>query len=288
MNVTKFLILIIAIALAVGGILIYEKTMVAPPSTIELTDQYDTNLSKSYCLLDSAGYSLTESQRDSIFDKTLYKSNIYLIEDKIDGDTYDAHLCEVVSLYTPKFYSWCIGRFEQSTWDFEELQMMYDRIQTLRGCETTSESSPLSDKDAERLSRVEQVLNDYINAVRVSSTQRFKSVAQARSVIRTADRLAKAPYLSNCKDLMAKLRGVKERIKEAHYQHLYALINERAPRYMSYTKEYYFGTVIGDLERQVDDFEQLYGKGSTSALTLRKLLNNYRNQALTYYKQKGW
>ena len=80
-NTIKISILLLAIILAIGGVLVYAHTKVAPPQSPAYTNQYNLDLLQSYKKLSNAE---DELQSDSIFSTASDRIKIFDNENKFD------------------------------------------------------------------------------------------------------------------------------------------------------------------------------------------------------------
>lgn len=79
MKVTaKIIILVLAISLAIGGVMVYAKTKVAPPLATKSIDQFSKCLADGIVLFNNAE---TATQEDSLFAALTEKTRIYVSEE---------------------------------------------------------------------------------------------------------------------------------------------------------------------------------------------------------------
>ena len=90
MKVTiKIFFLLLAISLAIGGVMVYAKTKVEPPMTIKQVDQYAEDIATSRKALVSVK---NEVMEDSIFFTAIDRINVFNLENKIQSDRSDKYL----------------------------------------------------------------------------------------------------------------------------------------------------------------------------------------------------
>ena len=108
----KIIILVLAMALAIGGVMIYAKTKVEPPVAPKQTNQYLIDLSKCYSSFGKVNKGI---QEDSIFYTAYNRIGIFLQEEKISKQEADKRVDLLLSHYIPLFlnlsYSFLVIHF---------------------------------------------------------------------------------------------------------------------------------------------------------------------------------
>ena len=194
----KIVILILAVTLAIGGVMIYAKTKVEPPQAPHQTNQYMNDLSKCY---NSFGKVNNGVQEDSILFVTWNRINIYAQEDKISKKEADNGLDVLLGKYTPLFLQRSFNLFKQSSWYENDHQYMLWAIKELRKIKHADGSSALKQTAKDSLAQVENIISRYRHALAISKHTHFTGVSNAQSTITQARQYANDTWLSNCTDL---------------------------------------------------------------------------------------
>lgn len=273
----KIVILILAVTLAIGGVMIYAKTKMDPPQSPRQTNQYMNDLSKCY---DSFGKVNNGVQEDSILYVTWNRINIYAQEDKISRKDADNGLDILMEKYTPLFLKRSFALFKQSTWYETDHQYMLRTIKELRKVKHADGSLALKQTTNDSLSQVENIINRYNQARVISRHTHFSGVANAQSTISQARQYANDTWLSNCTDLVRALNNVKPSIAESHYIYASSMV-EKLSQYRYYSREYYDNTLVPQVDAAVTEYDNkasaLYGS--------KKNVDALWNRAKTYYNE---
>mgnify|MGYP000011301547 FL=1 len=282
MKVTiKIIILIVAIALAIGGVMFYAKTQVAPPMATKAVNQYAKqidNCCNAMANADLAGM-------DSIMTDAQSKIRIYATEGKVEDEAANAAIDKLLAIYAPAFLDNAFGKFRQSVWHTDDHSHMLAVVAKLRGIKHIDHSSALKRSTADSLALIVNIIGNYKQACAVSRASGFRGIAAARSTIDRARQLANDPYLSNCTNLMNALNGVRPRIAAAHYNYAAGMV-EKLANYRFVTQQYYENSLVPTVERAVNQYDEqakaLYGsKRSTDNLWNRA--RYYYDEATNYY-----
>lgn len=280
--IVKIIILVIAITLAIGGVMIYAKTKVDPPVATKSIDQFSKNLDDCFKAFDKENFPI---QEDSILATTINKINIYCNESKMEAKTGDANIDNLLSRYTPLFLKRSFAKFNQSTWYESDHSYMISVITNLRSIKHTDNSSALQKQTADSLALIESIISKYKQARAVSRTTGFSGVSNAQSKISQARQFANDTYLSHCTDLVYALNNVKPSIAQAHYNYISNMV-EKLSQYRSYTQYYYENTLIPQVDAAVTEYENkasaLYGS-KRDVNSLWNKARSYYNSASEYY-----
>lgn len=284
MKVTvKIMILVIAITLAIGGVMIYAKTKVEPPIATKSIDQFSKNIDD--CLRKFANDN-SSLQEDSILATTINKINIYCKESKMDEKTGDVNIDKLLSRYTPLFLKRSFAKFNQSDWHESDHSYMISVISKLRKIKHTDNSLALQKQTADSLAIIESVISKYRQARAVSRRTRFNGVSNAQATISQARQFANDSYLSHCSDLVSALNNVKPSIAQAHYNYISNMV-EKLSQYRLYDQYYYDNTLVPQVDAAITEYENkaaaLYGiRRNVDDLWARA--RSYYNDATSYYE----
>lgn len=255
----KIIILILAVTLAIGGVMIYAKTKVEPPQAPNQTNQYMNDLSKCY---NAFGKANNRSQEDSILFVTWNRINIYVQEDRISKKDADNSLDLLLVKYTPLFLKRSFDLFKQSTWYENDHQYMLWTIKELRKIKHTDGLLAMKQTTNDSLTQVENIISRYNQARSISKHTHFSGVLNAQSTISQARQFANDTWLSNCTDLVRALNNVRPSIAESHYNYAASMV-EKLSQYRYYSKEYYENALVPQVDAAVSEYDNkasaLYG-----------------------------
>lgn len=283
MKVTiKIIILVIAITLAIGGVMIYAKTKVEPPVATKSIDQYSKNIENCY---KSFANVKSPYQEDSILAITTSKINIYCHESKMDEKTGNAHIDKLLSLYAPLFLKRSLAKFNQNTWYESDHSYMLSVISNLRNIRHTDNTIALQKQTADSLALIENIITKYKQARAISRRTGFHGVSNAHATISQARQFAKDYYLSHCTDLVNALNNVRPNIAQAHYNYISNMV-DKLSQYQSYNQYYYENTLIPQVDAAVTEYDNnasaLYGS-KRDVNSLWNKARSYYNSASQYY-----
>lgn len=278
----KIGILLIALVLAVGGIMIYAKTKVNPPTTPRQIDVYSSDLAQ--CKISLQNVSKKESV-DSVFFTIIDRIRIYSQEGKIRDAVTNKELDDAVGIYMPMYLRRCFEKFEQSVWYDSDHARMLVEIADLRKIKHSDNTNVINNSTQDSLNIIIQTINRYKQARRISKSTRFTGVSNAQSVISQARLLANDKYLSNCTDLKNALNSVRSEIAQSHYRYISAQV-EKLSQYRYFGQSYYDNTLVPQVDAAVTEYDNkavaLYGK-KQNVEPLWARARGYYDQASSYY-----
>lgn len=288
MKVTiKILVLLLAVVLAVGGIMIYAKTKVDPPKALEQVDQYAIDLIKcNEAIVKGEG----DKEIDYNYISALDRIKVYQQEYKLQASQVDKSLDDLVVTYSPLFLKRCFTAFQQWAWSDDDHANILLRIRDLKDLKHNDGTSVLLKSTSDSLDQVSRIIADYKQARIVSRSNSFTGISNAKSTINQATQYANDQYLSNCLDLVSALNSVKKNIAESHYNYIFSQVAELS-QYRYFSKDFYENTLIPHVDKVVSEYDNeagaLYGsKRDVNSLWSRA--RNYYNQAMSYYQTLNW
>ncbi len=286
-TILKIVILLVALILAVGGIMVYAKTKVNPPTAPEQINVYSSDLAQCKTSLKNAS---NEESIDSVFLTTIDRIKIYCQEDKIRKVEADKELDMTVGIYMPMYLKRCFDKFEQSIWYESDHAQMLSEIARLQMIKHSDNTDVIWGSTKDSLNIIEQTIDRYKQARQISNSTSFRGIANAQSVISRARQFADDQYLSNCTDLKNALNSVRSRIAQSHYRYISAEV-EKLSQYQYYSQSYYDNILVPQVDAIVTEYDNtaaaLYGtKQSVEPLWTRA--RNYYNQASSYYNNETY
>ena len=279
----KILILVLAITIAIGGVMIYAKTKVEPPTAPAQTNQYLADLSKSYSFLDKSSGAIEE---DSVLSITLNRIAVFASEEKISKQEADKGQDILLAKYSPLFLKRSFDKFKQSAWYELDHKYMLGVIGSLKKVKHTDGTTSLKGSTLDSLNKVETIIERYNRARSISKQTRFTGVANAQSVISQARQYANDEWLSNCSDLVRALNNVKPSIAESHYNYAASMV-DKLSQYRYFSKDYYENTLVPQVDAVVTEYDNkasaLYGSKRDVNALWNKAKRLY-NEASLYYE----
>lgn len=280
---TKIIILATALIVAIGAVLYFIKTVVDPPVTIE-----QRNLHAE--AIDAAVSSFKRLNKSKNFDDSLYvavnnKITLFHAEEYISDAQKDVATNNLVHAYLPLFKSDCYNKFNASKWNEKDHIKMTSRIKELRDLRVDyGNRRAVSGSYETDLQNIETIIQNYKDAKNAARKSLYSSVNQAKTDIDNANRYITMPYISNCTDLVNKLKNVKVNISKSHYQYLTNQVYSLAD-YRSYTKDSYtklVNEVLSKLESYVS-MKNVYGSAYKDISTLKNKVGEYELEANEYF-----
>lgn len=283
MKVTaKIIILVLAISLAIGGVMVYARTKVAPPLATKPIDQFSKCLTDGIALLNNAE---TANQEDSLFAALTEKTRIYVSERKLNKDNGNADMNQLCSKYVPLFLKRSMEKFSGSTWSDADHTYMLSVVNKLHTLKNFDNSQPLTKQSIDSLALVERIISNYRQARQICRHTTFTGTSNAQITISKARQFAKDPYLSHCNDLVNALNGVRPAIAASHYNHVCAMV-EKLSQYRYLSQSYYENTLVPQVDAAVTEYENkasaLYGS-KRDVNTLWNRARSYYSNASEYY-----
>lgn len=276
MKVTvKIFILVVAISLAIGGVMVYAKTKVAPPLAAKSIDQFSKSLSEGIAMFNDA---TTSVQEDSLFVALTEKTKFYVSEGKLTKEKGNGEISQLSSKYVPLFLKRAMDSFTRSTWYDTDHSYMLSVTEKLRSLKNFHNAQVLSEQSLDSLALVERIISDYKQARAISRHTTYTGTSNAQATISRARQFTKDPYLSHCADLMNALNGVKPAIAASHYNHISAMV-EKLSQYRYFTQSYYDNTLVP----QVDAVVTEYDKKASALYGTKRDVNTLWNKARSYY-----
>lgn len=283
----KIIILGLLIAVAVAGILVFYPTIVAPPVDVPVS-----NLHKSTLEADIRDFSDMEDDafNDSLYNAIVDKIALYKSEKFVTKGEADLKTKDLVESYVPVFYKLCYDKFEASVWYESDHTAMRNRIADIRKLKLDNGSAnAVTGKYENYLTDIENVIKDYNDAKSlVSSSYKFKSVADANDKISRAAGFLKNEVITNCIDLKNGLKAVKTNVGNAHYDHVKSQVNALA-NYRAMTKPGFRkmeNTVNNDYIKPFEQNQHNYGLIKGDAADLRSLASKYHREYEEYFKPR--
>lgn len=280
----KILLLVVAVIIAIGGVLLFMKTIVSPPQDLEFKNQFEVALNQKI-----EGFKKVDSDNlEREFASLTDLAHRFRSESNIDDKLFDKVYTEIIGVYSPKFAQYCFGQFQKSVWDESEHKWMEERIAQLRKLTVEDGSRKIMDNYAEwdgRFSIILKTIGKYREAKALSNRTGYSGLSEARSRISKANQYKQDDYLKNNAALMKALNSLPSRLEASHYAALRAKVNTLA-NYYSYSADSYdvlSDNVVAALKEYKQNAQSVYGE-SRSLSDLEADASRYYNAAVEYYK----
>lgn len=223
--VSKSIILAVAIAIAIGSVLIFVKYEVTPPEDISAVatseDVFIPDIKMSVSKFNPD--SLTIKEAENAYNALVDRANIFN-NDELIGDTsvYDSAIAEASEKFAKAFISWCIDKFGKSTWNTDDHEVMVRLITKLRKVNIDGGAKKaLSPESLSSLTEIESVVNDYKKAWALTRNTNFSGYQNVRSVCNEARTYATRNYLKNCTNLVNALNAIGAKQENSCYIQLF-------------------------------------------------------------------
>ena len=280
----KILLLVVAVIIAIGGVLLFMKTIVSPPQDLEFKNQFEVALNQKIDVFKKVDSNNLEREFATLTDL----AHRFKSESNIDDKLFDKEYTEIIGVYSPKFAQYCFGQFQKSVWDESEHKWMEERIAQLRKLTVEDGSRKIMDNYAEsdgRFSIILKTIGKYREAKALSNRTGYSGLSEARSRISKANQYKQDDYLKNNAALMKALNSLPSRLEASHYASLRAKVNTLA-NYYSYSADSYDAlsdNVVAALKEYKQNAQSVYGE-SRSLSDLEADASRYYNAAVEYYK----
>lgn len=278
----KILILLLAVTCAIGGVMIYAKTKVAPPVAISQSNQYKLDVTGLIAEEKAAEDAKSE---DDVFAKAIDRIQIFAKETKMEASEADKSMDRFVGAYSPRFLKRCFAAFSQSEWRDDTHNYILSQSSLLKGLSHSDKTAVLQKSTIDSLNLAASIINDYRDARRVSRVQNFTGYDNARNSISKARTYANNQYLSNCRALLNDLNSVKSRLAKSCYNQVVTKVDELG-KYRNYDKSYYDNTLVPQVDQVVTNYDNKAAAIFGSKENVNALWNRAKahyNNAMEYY-----
>lgn len=275
-TIVKILLLVVAVLLAVGGVMVYQKTKVAPPMAMTFKNQY---VSAAMCEIEQLDSAKTQKELDYAYASILNRLKIQQENSFLDEKEIDELMKKFASQYVSTYVAYCGEAFLKSVWPEEELQGMMQRIKELRSLRTADGQSVLADDSNEKLNSTESVIRNYYAANSAAAVGGYNGVQSAKQKIGTAKKYASMSPINNCTELVNRLNSVASRLERAHYAYLAGQV-EKLRNYQNYSEDQYEG-LCDKVEKEFKDYKKnassTYGRMSNVSALEERAARYYSN-----------
>ena len=270
----KIILLVVAILLAVGGVMAYYKTIVSPPGKLEFKNQYVNSDKKDISQVKSAN---TDLALDSFYVAITHELDLQLANSFLTNQERNELLELFATQFVPTFVSACNSKFSKSVWNEGDLQNINTRISELQGLVTTDNKIVIQGKAYSSLSEIHNVIVAYYEAKKAAYVGGYNGLQAAKQRIATAKKYALMSPINNCSDLVSRLNSVPSRLEQAHYSYLVGQVEKLRP-YYNYSQTEYDNIALG-ISEKLDE----YKKNAKSTYGRVSDISSLENRAGSYY-----
>lgn len=270
----KIILLVVAILLAVGGVMAYYKTIVSPPGRLEFKNQY-VNSDKSD--ISRVKFADTDQALDSVFVAITHELDLQLSDSFLTEQERDELLESFAIQYVPAYVSVCKSKFSNSVWNEKELQKINFRISELQALITTDKKVVIQGEANTSLNEVHNVIVNYYEAKKAASAGGYNGLQAAKQKIANARKYASMSPINNCTDLVSRLNSVSARLEQAHYSYLVGQV-ERLRPYYNYSQTEYDNIALS-ISEKLDE----YKKNAKSTYGRVSDISSLESRAGSYY-----
>lgn len=277
----KILLLVLFSIGAIAGVLVFAKTRVAPPSNLELVDQYSINLESEAKSFDNIK-DFSESKEAYIrMDDRLRR---FLNENAIDSKVSDEYRKRIDESYGKVLKSYIFDLLQKSVWPEEKLNEMLTMLSSLRADKLTTGENAVTEDFITSADKINNIVGDYRTALHFSKNVSFNGVNDASSRIQKAKSYSTAEYLKNNAALVNALDILPSRIARSHYGYVSNLVNALG-NYSDVTKDYYMNTLIPRADNAITEYKntKIYGGNKPNISDLENRAISLVTSAMNYY-----
>lgn len=247
----KIILLFFCMCFAVVAVMIYMKTRIQPPKSIQYVNQYVNNINRA-----SSSLSVV-SDNDLELTYALVNNRISLFrsENLIEENEKIECTRTFSTSYVNVFRTWCEKKFTASVWIDADHSFMRKRIADLRTINNL--------ENVDKLQEVEKVLNDYRSAWRLGSST-VTSSSDSRNRMAKGRQYQNDNYLSHSTKLMEYLDKLPLKLYQSHRTYISYKVNRLFCGNYDISQIAQWGEDYRDAQSLVNDFNNnvnaLYGE----------------------------
>lgn len=284
---TKILILVLSIALAIGGVMVYAKTRVEPPTAFQPINQFEKDLNHLNSDLNNAE---SVYEEDMIYLKSIDRISVFEKESRLTQAESDKYRDRLIDCYSNIFLKRCFLAFDKSVWKDIDHHYMLTVSKRLHSVKHSDGSKVLNKTTIDSLALVKKIIANYRQAKKISRSTTYRSVSSAQNTINQAKEFANDKYISKCKELRIALYNVRTNIEQSHYAYISAQV-EKLLEYPYFSKQYYIGTLIPQVDAAVSEYcdkaTALYGSIRDTDILWDRAKGYYKKASEYYSNQQS-
>lgn len=275
----KIILLAVAILLAIGGVMVYYKTLVSPPCELKFRNQYVCSAKKDIADIKSAN---SDTALDSVFVTITHELDFQYSNSCLSADEKNDLLNDFADQYTWVYVHFCNSKFSRSIWNEKELQHIYSQVSKLLALKDTYDKSVIQGNNKSSLNEVSAIVGNYFAAKRVAMVNGYYGWPSAKQKIAEARKFANMYPLNNCTKLVSSLNSVPSRLDQTHYEYLESQV-EQLQYYDSYSGDDY-RRLVYNVSDKLEDYKknakEVYGSCYDIGDLERRASHYYSNSPL--------
>lgn len=276
----KILILVLTITFATGAVLYFLKTIVTPPTNVEVRNLHTASIEKDIKQLTDTK---AMEYNDSLYTLITDKIDVFSKESFLGTSEKDEQVKVFILKYVPVFNALCTKRFDSPNWDDAGFKAWRTRIDELQKVKLSDGTLVVQGANENNLYNILSVMDEYKTAKGIAAICSFSSVAKAKTDIASANNYATRTYIEHSKVADA-LKNVKVKIGESHYRNLVLkVLGLSSYTTMSQTE---FQSLVNEVNNAIVEYDankSLYGSGSKDLSNLKSAAGRYVSAANQYY-----
>lgn len=213
----KIILLVVAILIAVGGVMAFYKTIVSPPRDLKFNNQYVTSVKKDISRVKAVQ---TDYSIDSIYTVVTHEINFQWRNSLLSSKERDELLESFVNQYVPVYVTSCKAKFQQSVWNENDLKEIQGHVADLHALQTSDGSRIIGNEVNTSLNEISNVIVRYYEAKSTAVVRGYNGLQYAKQKIATARNYAKIEPINNCQELVNRLNTVATRLNLVHVEYL--------------------------------------------------------------------
>lgn len=279
----KIILLVVFCIAAIGGVLVFAKTQVTPPSNLDPVDQYALLLDKQTKDIDTiSGYQDCKTEYLALDDKI----KRFCAENVLSPESADKYSQKITNSYGKKLSDYGFGLFQQSVWNYENISNMLSMVDGLNARKLNNGEPAVNDEFKSAASKLHSIDNEYREALRLSKSTAFTSLGDASSKISRARTFASKEYLKNNSALVSALNALPGNLAKGHFNYVSGLVNSLGG-YYNVSKDYYTNTLIPRVDNAINEYKKatVYGGTKPSISGLESRAGDLVTAAMNYYSE---
>lgn len=283
-NYIKVFILLLFIIVAVGAVLIFVKTQVAPPGDIVFKDQYSAPLNAD---VEKVGVKPFPQCKDG-YVKAFHKVNFMNEEGILNDEQADELRVKVDTVYGNRVVAYAYRIFDSSAWPEADINLISSTINDLKNSRLKNGKIGITQEMGESFNKVESIIREYRSAWTFARNTGFRSVADASSRIHSIGNYRNRPYIRNNTALMSALNNLPSAIATSHYNYVAAQVNKLGG-YRSMSRSQ-FNSLVNDVVRVIEEYKNtgIYGGAKKSVSPLESRAESLVDEANEYYSYDNY
>lgn len=286
----KILLLIVAVALAVGGVLYYMKTVVSPPQRLDYDNQFVAELDS---IADSSG-AMTFDQLEESYNPTLDLINRFRADNVLEPEASDKPLTKFLTNYAKSLSAEAHKLFGNSYWDHDRVVWFDRRIDSVSKYNLSDNiTQAVDDKEVLKdFAQLQDIITKYYDARNIVRNVGYRGLAQARADIEKAETYKEDIDLMPNRELVSGLENVRQSRARAHANYLTSRAYVLSNIYTFDSKSAYDNASSALLD-EVIQYEQqgpsLYGShySAATANNVRSEISNANARANNHFSSSA-